>query len=129
MATKATTFPKLNKNDRELFDLHLASMVRVERPELVSLMLGGLNDSPIVDVPGKIGNAAWRNLHADEAIVYSDESSRSRQDGGSQVETVRAYVKRIAQAYADAFGKEFPLDAFKLTAGDDSGTVDIWRIR
>ena len=129
MAAKVQTFPKLNKADRETFDLYLESMVKVSRPTLVALMLGGMNSAPIVESPGKIGNAAWRKIHAAECVEYADETSRSVSAGSSQVETVRAFiVKRIAGAYREAFGTEFPSDAVKLTLSEN-GTVQLWRVR
>lgn len=119
---------KLSASKRAEFDMHLAAMTRVSRPELVDILLGGMIDAmPIVETPGKLKNAAWRTLNAEDAIVYSDESNRKRAAGGSQVETIRAYIKKIREAYAECFGQAFPHDV-ALTLGDDPTTVDIWRL-
>lgn len=130
MPNTKNTFPVLTKAEREVLDLHLESITKVSRPGLVDGMMGGLNAAPIVDKPGKIGNEAWRTLHFAMAFAYEDESNRNRtqSNAGPQVETVRAYIKRIASAYNEAFGEVFPIDAIKLTLGGN-GTVDIWRVR
>lgn len=121
------TFPALTDAERALFDLHLAAITRVARPGLCDLLLSGeMNDLPVVE-SGKIKNAAWRTLHADAAMTYTDESVRGRAAGASQVETVRAYLKRINTAYEEAFGEAFPVAAVALTVGDDPTTVDLWR--
>ena len=119
---------RLSAKDRGYFDMVLASMTRVERTGLVDWLLdGGIDDAPIIEEPGKIKNAAWRTLHANEATVYEDESTRSRKAGASQVETVRAYLKeRIEVAYVEAFDEPFP-HRIACTAGDKSG-VDLWRL-
>lgn len=130
MASKspAKTFPTMNKKDRALFDLHLAANTKVSRPQLVDYLFGGMNALPIVEAKGKVKNPAWAQLHSDQCAVYTDESQRSRNGGASQVEAIRAYIKnRIAPAYAEAFGKDFPTDSIMLTAGDE-GSVRLWRV-
>lgn len=111
----------------DIFDLTLASMTRVERPILVNTLLT-LGDRPIVAEAGRLKNAAWRTLNADLAVVYTDESGRSRKAGASQVETIRAYIKKVKAAWEEAYGEAFPYDV-ALTVGDDPTTVDIWRVR
>lgn len=127
------TFPKLSATKIAEFEMYLAAESYVSRPALVDLLLGGgMNDIPVVEAPGKIKNAAWRTLHSDYAMTYTDESPRKRSGSASQVEAVRAFVKRIAKVYSDPDGFNggtFPSDALALTAGDDEGTVDIWRTR
>lgn len=124
------TFPKLSDKDRDILDLHLDAMTTVRRPGLVDLLvMGAMNDVPVVETPGKLKNAAWRTLHSDMAMTYFDESERVRAEGGSQVETVRAYVKRIAAAYREAFDKDFPIEALSFTLGDEPESVDIWRTK
>lgn len=118
---------RLTAKNRGWFDMVLASMTRVQRVGLVDWLLdGGIDSAPIIEEPGKIKNAAWRALHAGEATVYEDESARSRKPGASQVETVRAYLKKIEQAYAEAFGEAFP-HKVALTDGEN-GRVDLWRL-
>lgn len=131
---KGKTFPTLTNAERALLDMHLSAITTVVRSGLVDLLCGGMNDAPVILTPGKVGNEAWRNLHAAECIPYDDESSRTRQSGGSQVETVRAFLKRLAIAWNDpemgAFPGEpdLPINALKLTDGGDN-TVDLWRVR
>jgi hypothetical protein len=128
MDTK-NTFPVLTADERDLFELHLAAITTVQRPNLLDLLFGGLNKAPIVETPGKVGNASWRLLHSTEAFVYEDETERSN---ATPVESIRGYLKkRIAVAWSEAFPKAapFPIDAFKMTAGDEPGTVDFWRVK
>lgn len=122
------TFPTLTVAERELLDLHLASMTRVQRPYLTDLLTGVLNDAPVVE---KVGNDAWRELNVDKGSVYEDESTRSRKAGSSQVETLRIFLKdRFAPAFKNAFGVDYPaLDAIKIADGLEPNLVDIWRIR
>jgi hypothetical protein len=127
------TFPKLSASKIAEFELYLDAESYVSRPSLVDLLLGGgMNTLPIVEAPGKLKNAAWRSLNADMAMTYTDESPRKRSGKASQVEAVRAFVKRIARVYGDPDGFNggtFPSDAITFTAGDEDGTVDIWRTR
>jgi hypothetical protein len=129
--TKAT-FPKLTKVYRQNFDLHLAAITLVARPNLSDLFVGGgMNNAPVIETPGKVGNSAWRTLHATECVTYEDESEREVKTdaAGSRAETLRAAIKKIAIAYKNATGEDYPaLDAFKLTV-DDFGNVQIWRTR
>lgn len=121
------TFPVLSAAERAEFDLYLATMTYIVRPELLDLLFGGLNDAPVV---GKVGNAAWRTIHAESAIVYTDESTRKRKAGASQVETLRLYIKRVFAAYAECFGTPYPAqDAFRIFDGEADNLVDFWRVR
>ena len=121
------TFPTLTAAERDSFDLYLATMTYIVRPGLIDLLMGGLNDAPVCE---KVGNLAWRTIHATEATVYTDESERKRKPGSSQVETLRLYIKRVFTAYREAFGTDYPAkDAFRIFDGESENLVDFWRVR
>lgn len=120
-------FPKLSKTNRTKVSDFLKTITRVNRPELVDLVLDG-RLAKLAPIPyNQTKNAAYRTYYADRAISYSDESERGRDAGNvrSQAETVRAYLKRIFVAYEQVTGEEYPSDQLVVTP-DTPGTVQLW---
>lgn len=122
-------FPKLAKAKRTKVAEYLKVITRVQRPELVELVLDG-SLRTLTPIPvGQVKNAAYLAYNAEKGKTYTDESGRGRnaENVRSQAETVRAYLKRIVAAFEVVTGESFPLRDLAVTPGTP-GTVILWAV-
>jgi len=134
---RKSVIPTLPKSKVAAFTAALRAITGIDRPVLVGVLVSGATlpvlsgdaavsgkNASLADLPaypaGRVNTA--RKRESVSAIVYdaaADTTRRSTGDAASYRETTRHYIGKVAAAYREATGGDYPTDRIMVVAGDD----------